>query len=123
MNFEIIKADYTNARHCIHIPLLLDEYARDPMGGGKPLDRMVKASLVSELAKRPYAFSVIAYADNQPSGLVNCFEAFSTFAGKPLVSIHDFVVAKEFRGNNISQLILQKVDQIAREKDCCIFTL
>ena len=32
--FEILIADYTNPQHCQDLIHLLDEYARDPMGGG-----------------------------------------------------------------------------------------
>jgi ribosomal protein S18 acetylase RimI-like enzyme len=123
MNIEVIRADYLNKQHQKEIPMLLDGYASDPMGGGKPLDDEVKNNLVKELSKLHHAFSVIAYADNHPAGLVNCFEAFSTFSCKPLINIHDFVVLKEYRGNGISQKMLDKVEEIARSKGCCKVTL
>ncbi|WP_345990598.1 GNAT family N-acetyltransferase [Sulfurimonas sp. HSL1-2] len=123
MNIQIVKADYCNEIHWADIPMLLDAYARDPMGGGQPLKETVKASLVSELAKRPYAFTVIAYADGKPAGLANCFEGFSTFACKPLVNIHDIAVLPEYRGIGISQKLLEKVEEIATEKGCCKITL
>ena len=123
MNIEVIKADYSNEQHKIEIPMLLDSYASDPMGGGKPLDEEVKNNLVKELSRLPYAFSVIAYIDGQPGGLVNCFEAFSTFSCKPLINIHDLVVLDQYRGNGVSQVMLDKVEEIARSKDCCKVTL
>lgn len=123
MNIQVVMADYSNSRHAQEIPVLLDAYASDPMGGGKPLTELVKSKLVSELAKLPHAFTLIAYADGKPAGLVNCFGAFSTFTCKPLVNIHDVVVLKEFRGNGISQLMLEKVEEIARAKGCCKLTL
>ncbi|MHC3994431.1 GNAT family N-acetyltransferase [Thiomicrolovo sp. ZZH C-3] len=123
MNIETVKADYSSDKHRADIPMLLDAYARDPMGGGKPLGITVKANLVTELAKRPYAFSVIAYADGEPVGLANCFEAFSTFACKPLVNIHDIAVLPEYRGLGISQKLLEKVEEIATAKGCCKITL
>ena len=76
-----------------------------------------------ELAKLPHAFSIIAYVDGKPAGLVNCFEAFSTFSCKPLVNIHDVIVIKEFRGHNLSQNMLAKVEEIAKSKGCCKLTL
>ncbi len=93
------------------------------MGGGKPLNENVKNNLVQELSKLPHAFSVIAYVNDQPAGLVNCFEAFSTFLCKPLINIHDVIVLNKYRGNGISQKMLEKVEEIAREKDCCKVTL
>ncbi|MEZ5535316.1 MAG: GNAT family N-acetyltransferase [Thiolinea sp.] len=123
MNIEIIKADYYNEKHAREIPALLDAYARDPMGGGVPLIDAVKDNLVSELAKRPHAFSIIAYADGQPAGLTNCIEAFSTFACKPLINIHDLMVLEAFRGQGISQKMLEKVEEEAKARDCCKITL
>ena len=71
----------------------------------------------------PYAFSVIAYIDGHSAGLVNCFEAFSTFSCKPLINIHDIVVLKKYRCKGVSQKMLNKVEQIARTKGCCKITL
>ena len=123
MKIEILKADYLNKQHSKDIPVLLDKYASDPMGGGEPLDENVKNNLVNELSKIPHAFSIIAYFNGLPAGLVNCFESFSTFSCKPLINIHDVVVLSEYRGNNISQKMLSKVEEIAKEKSCCKVTL
>jgi ribosomal protein S18 acetylase RimI-like enzyme len=103
--------------------MLLDRYASDPMGGGKSLDDGVKNNLVRELSKLPHAFSVVAYVDEQPAGLINCFEGFSTFLCKPLINIHDIVVLEEYRGNGIAGKMLEKVELIARLKGCCKLTL
>lgn len=103
--------------------MLLDCYATDPMGGGTPLSTEVRESLVMELAKLPHAFSVIAYVNDKPAGLVNCFEGFSTFSCKPLINIHDVVVLREYRGHGISQKMLAKVEEIAKEQNCCKITL
>lgn len=123
MIIEIIKADYSSKRHQDEIPVLLDAYAADPMGGGVALDESVKSNLVKELSRLPHAFSVIAYFDGDPAGLVNCFEAFSTFMCRPLVNIHDIVVLEKYRGKGISQKMLEKVEEIALEKGCCKITL
>lgn len=123
MNLEVVQADYSNSQHARDIPWLLNQYATDPMGGGKALAEEVCAALVSELASRSYAFTVLAYLDGAPAGLVNCFEAFSTFAGKPLVNIHDVVVLSPFRGQGISLKMLEEVERIARQKGCCKLTL
>lgn len=123
MNLEVLQADYSNPSHAKDIPFLMDCYARDPMGGGEPLTSEVKESLARALSKLPYAFTVLAYVDGEPVGLVNCFEGFSTFACKPLVNIHDVVVLKEYRGKGISTQMLRKVEDIAGSKGCCKLTL
>lgn len=123
MNIEVLTADYNNARHATDLVYLLNSYAMDPMGGEAALPQAVQQSLASELAKIPTAFSVLCYVDNKPAGLVNCFTGFSTFKCKPLVNIHDVTVFKDFRGLGLSQRMLKKVEQIARERGCCKLTL
>lgn len=123
MKIEVLMADYLNATHAADIGYLLNNYARDPMGGGTPLADYVKDNLASELSKVPHAFSVICYVDNHPAGLINCFEVFSTFKCKPVINVHDIVVVDKFRGLGISQLMLAKVEEQAKERGCCKITL
>ena len=87
MTIEIIQADYRNAIQAKEIITLLNAYASDPMGGGRPLTREVLDKLAAELARLSYAFSVIAYVDSRPVGLANCFEMYFTFACLPLINI------------------------------------
>jgi len=123
MQIKVTKVNYNDNKEARELVYLLNAYASDPMGGGKPLDKYVTENLVTELSKLPHAFSVISYVNNQPAVLINCFEAFSTFSCKPLVNIHDVMVLKEFRGNDLSQKMLEKVEEIALAKGCCKLTL
>ena len=116
-------ADYKNTKHGSDIGYLLDCYSRDPMGGGVPLSENIKDNLAKALSNIPHAFTIICYVDSKPAGLVNCFEAFSSFQCKPLVNIHDVIVLSDFRGLGISQLMMGKVEEIARSKGCCKITL
>jgi ribosomal protein S18 acetylase RimI-like enzyme len=119
----VLQASYSNPVQSEAIGLLLNHYAQDPMGGGKALSADLLAQLPAELAKRPHAFSVLAFVGGEPAGLVNCFEGFSTFACRPLVNVHDVVVMEQFRGLGLSQKMLQKVEEIARQRGCCKITL
>lgn len=123
MDIQVIVADYLNEQQAIDIGDLLDAYSQDQMGGSQPLSGSVKANLANELSKLPHAFSIICYVNNKPAGLINCFEAFSTFKCKPLINIHDVVVVNEFRGLGLSQKMLAKVEEIAKSKGCCKITL
>jgi len=123
MKIEIIQADYLKSTHARDIVYLLNLYANDPMGGGQPLNKSIQDNLVQELAKLPHAFSILAYVDGNPAGLINCFDAFSTFSCKPLINIHDVIVKNEYRGNGLSQKMLHKVENIAQKKGCCKITL
>lgn len=119
----VLQASYSNPVHAEAIGVLLNHYAEDPMGGGRPLGQDLLRQLPAELAKRPQAFSVLAFAGGQPVGLVNCFEGFSTFACRPLVNVHDVLVLDGFRGQGLSKRMLQKVEDIARQRGCCKITL
>ena len=119
----VVRADYGNALHAQALVDLLDAYARDPAGGATPLSNFARASLVPALAARPHAFSVLAFDGAQPVGLANCLEGFSTFAGRPLVNIHDLAVVSSHRGRRIGEQILALVEQIARERGACKVTL
>ncbi|VVN92307.1 GNAT family N-acetyltransferase [Pseudomonas fluorescens] len=119
----VLQASYTNPVHAEAIGLLLNHYAEDPMGGGESLSADVLNNLPRELAKRPHAFSVLAFVGGEPAGLVNCFEGFSTFACRPLVNVHDVAVMKKYRGLGLSQKMLRKVEDIARQRGCCKITL
>jgi len=123
MNIEIEKVNYLDKNQGKDIVFLLNAYATDPMGGGEPLAEYVKKNIVLELSKLPHAFSIIAYIDGVAAGLINCFEAFSTFSCKPLINIHDLIVLKEFRGHGLSQKMLEKIEEIAIQSGCCKLTL
>jgi ribosomal protein S18 acetylase RimI-like enzyme len=123
MDLNVFLADYTNPQHARDIVALLDHYARDPMGGGAPLDDAVAQCIVNELAQRSFAFTVLCYIDDQAVGLVNCFESFSTFKARPLINIHDIVVRQDYRGRHISHAMLTCVEAIAEQRNCCRLTL
>lgn len=119
----IFLADYKNPTHQQAILMLLDAYARDPMGGGRGLDEDVKHNLLPMLAEQSGAFSVLSRVDGNPAGLVNCFQALSTFRAKPLINIHDVMVLPEYRGRGLSTAMLRKVEEVARQRGCCKLTL
>ncbi len=93
----VLQASYTNPVHAEAICLVLNSYAEDPMGGGHSLPATVLDHLPAEWAKRPHAFSVLAFVGGEPAGLINCFEGL-TFACRPLVNVHHVAVVPKFRG-------------------------
>ncbi|OUR78971.1 GNAT family N-acetyltransferase [Alphaproteobacteria bacterium 46_93_T64] len=123
MTISTVKIDYTNTEQANDLVFLLSSYALDPMGGEAALPNHVKDNLARRLSELPHAFSIISYVAGKPAALANCFDAFSTFACAPLINVHDIIVLKEFRGLGLSQKLLDKIEEIAREKECCKITL
>ena len=119
----VLQASYSNSVHAQAIGFLLNHYAEDAMGGGQSLSADTRQQLAIELAKRPHAFSVLAFIAGEPVGLVNCFEGFSTFACRPLVNVHDVVVLQNHRGQRITQRMLARVEQEAVVRGACKLTL
>ena len=120
---EVHIANYASSGDSAAIVSLMSHYALDKMGGGQALPEEVKKILVPELAKVPGAFTVVVSVNGKAAGLINCLMGFSTFKAKPLINIHVVIVLEEFRGLKLSQLMLEKVEEVARERNCCKLTL
>lgn len=119
----IIPVDFHNRAHGDNVITLLDEYAQGPMGGSAPLSAHVRANLIHELASRPQAGALLALHNNEPAGLAIYFEGFSTFACKPLLNLHDFMVRESFQGQGIARQLLLALENTARDRGCCKITL
>jgi len=120
---EVVRVRYDDPAHAAALVQLMDTYARDPAGGGKALSDFARENLVSALAARPFIFSVLAFDDAMPVGLINAIEGFSTFACRPLVNVHDVVVAPSHRGRGIAPQMFDQVEVLARERGACKLTL
>jgi ribosomal protein S18 acetylase RimI-like enzyme len=123
MAVNIFLADYNNPQQGEDLVMLLDNYAKDPMGGGEGLSDYVKENLVQTLAKRNDIFTILCYVDDEPAGLINCIEGFSTFNCKPVMNIHDVTVLAKFRGQGLSTKMLNEVEALASFRGCCKLTL
>ncbi len=122
-DIQIVAVDLSKPDHRTAVVDLLDCYAMDPMGGGEPLSQQVRKDLPDALARRENYFGVFAVKDNKYIGLVNCFEGFSTFDCRPLLNIHDVIVASQSRGEGASRLMLEAVAELARKRGCGKLTL
>ena len=119
----IVAADYRDDDHRRAIPQLLNAYARDLLGFRKPLEEAVLERLVAGLAAFPTAIVMLARMDDAYVGMAICFLGFSTFNARPLINIHDFMVLPELRQRGIGTAILEAVERIARQRECCKITL
>jgi ribosomal protein S18 acetylase RimI-like enzyme len=102
---------------------LLNHYATDIMGGAKELSEYTQSHLIAALEQRKDAIILLAFDNATAVGLVIAFEGFSTFYAKPLINIHDIVVLIDYRGKGIAKLLLEEIERIAKERDCCKLTL
>jgi ribosomal protein S18 acetylase RimI-like enzyme len=117
------RVNYHDATDRAALCAMLNAYAQDPMGGGEPLADEPLARLCDDLAKRPFAFSFLAWNSQQPVGLVNCFEGYSTFKAQTLINIHDIAVHPSARGQGVGQLLMQAVEREAKARNACKITL
>lgn len=127
-SISIIQADLDNPHHQADLVAMLDTYAQDPMGGGKPMAEDVKARLVPGLRAHPASYSFLAYRGDpdkggEAVGIANCFLGFSTFAGRPLINIHDLAVSATVRRMGVGRMLLDAVKAKAESLDCCAVTL
>jgi ribosomal protein S18 acetylase RimI-like enzyme len=105
---------------------VLDTYARDPMGGGKPLSGEVCARLIPDLRARILSGSAVvllARRGGVPVGAAVCFTSYSTFTARPVLNLHDLAVVPEARGEGIGRALLAAVDGAALSRRCLKVTL
>lgn len=123
LDLAITLADFADPADAAAIVLVLDAYARDPMGGGEPLSADVRERLVPAMAQVPGAFAVLARLGDEAVGLATCFMGFSTFAARPLVNIHDVSVLPGHRGRGIARALFAAIEDEARGRGACKVTL
>lgn len=123
MKVTLLEADFSNPSHCSDISFLTNSYAKDEMGGGEPLPEIVLDRMIDGLRQMDNAFTILAYLDEEPVGIANCFIGYSTFEAKSLINIHDLAVVPEVRGHGIGTKLLETVQRKARQLKCCKLTL
>lgn len=119
----VIQADLSCPEHQEATVHLLNAYAMDPMGDGKPLSETARRDVIPGLQQHPTTLVFLAYRGTDPVGLAICFRGFSTFAARPLINISDYFVFPELRGAGIGRMLLGAIEQCARELGCCRLTL
>jgi GNAT superfamily N-acetyltransferase len=120
---RIVQANLDNPEHQKAVLQLIDAYAQDVMGNGKPLADPVRNRLVPALRKHPTTVIFLAFKGERPVGIAVCFLGFSTFAACPVLNIHDLAVLPGHRRAGVGRLLLAAVEQNARATGCCKLTL
>jgi ribosomal protein S18 acetylase RimI-like enzyme len=120
---EIRPVDWLKSDESQAVVEVLNSYAAHTVGGGVPLSPEVRASLSTQLAKRPQALVLLAWLGGQAVGLVIAFEGFSTFACRPLINIHDLAVLPKFQCRGVGKALMAAVEAEAQRRGCCKLTL
>ena len=123
MRVDVRRADLTDPHDAVGIVTVIDSYAVEPIGGGRPLPPDVRERLVPALRNHPTTLVLLAYADEQPVGVAVCFFGLSTFKARPLLNIHDLAVLPSYRGGGVGRALLRAVEEHARREGCCKLTL
>ncbi len=123
VSLEVREADLLDASDAADVIDVLDSYARDPMGGGRPLAAEVRERLVPALREQPTALVLLAFLDGRAVGLAISFYGMSTFAARPLLNVHDLAVVPDQRGRGIGRALLAVAEEHARRRNCCKLTL
>jgi ribosomal protein S18 acetylase RimI-like enzyme len=120
---RVVEADLKLPEHQQAVLAMIEAYSRDSMGRAKPLDPDVRARLIPGLQRHPTTLVFLAFDGDQAVGAAVCFISFSTFAAKPLINIHDFVILSALRGRGVGRCLLEAIEGKARELGCCKLTL
>jgi GNAT superfamily N-acetyltransferase len=120
---RIIQADLDNPVHQAAVLELTRSYAREPIGNDGDLPDGVRRVLVERLRAHPTTIIMLAFDDERPIGIATCFLGFSTFAGRPLLNIHDVHVIRPAQRRGVARRLLDAVEAKARQLGCCKLTL
>ncbi len=117
-NIRIESADFSDQEHVNGLISLLSSYADSQL----PDD--VVAALPVALQAFPTSEILLAFdKGNRPVGTAVCFLGFSTWQAKPILNLHDLVVASDCRGQGVGNQLLSAVEAKARELGCCRISL
>ncbi len=123
MALEIREADLNDPEQAAAVVAIIDDYAQGPGGQMAPLCDEARMGMIAGLRAHPTTLVLLAYHDGDAVGVATCFWGFSTWAGKPLLNVHDLAVLPPYQGRGIGRQLLREVERRARERGCCKVTL
>ena len=119
MELSILNVDLQNPQHAGHLIKLLNDYMNDPMGNNSPMAKGLAPQIIAGLKQHSGFLGFFVMAGDQFDGFANCNINFSTFQAKPLINIHDFIVAPESRNIGAGSFLLQGIINYAFENGFC----
>ena len=119
MELSILNVDLQNPIHCDQVIRLLNVYMNDPMGNNSPMEKGLAPKIIAGLKKYAGYLGFFVLTGDQFAGLANCNVNFSTFQAKPLLNIHDFIVAPEYRKMGAGHFLLHEIVNSAAQNGYC----
>lgn len=119
MELSILQVDLHDKGHCQQLIKLLNDYMSDPMGNIAPMEEGLAPRIIAGLQDYPGYLGFFVLAGDQFAGLANCNRNFSTFKAKPLLNIHDFIVAPEFRSLGAGHFLMSGILDFASQSGFC----
>ncbi len=120
---EIVQVSLNIKTHASELIKLIGAYMVDEMGAGKPMRQGMDRKILEGLKNNKAYLGFFVKVESSYVALANCNLLFSTFAAKPLVNIHDFIVLPEYRGRGIAQFLLKGIERYAIENGYCRINL
>jgi GNAT superfamily N-acetyltransferase len=97
---------------------MIDLYARDPMGQGKPLENAISERIPSLVSDHPTGGALLAEMDGHVVGVAAFFMGYSTFRGGWMFNLHDLCVDPAVRGLGVGRALLEGCKSHARKVGC-----
>jgi ribosomal protein S18 acetylase RimI-like enzyme len=119
MELSIIQVDLQNQVHGQQLVKLLNDYMKDPMGNNRQMPGGLGPQIIAGLRNHPAYLGFFVLADDQFVGLANCNLNFSTFQARPLINIHDFIIAPTSRNKGAGSFLLRAIINYASQNGCC----
>lgn len=123
MAISVRLADLSNDDDAASVLEMTNMYSSDPAGAGSVLESDVQKALLPAMRTHPGVRVLLAFEEQRPIGIATCILSFSTFKAAPVLNIHDLAVSPEVRGQGVSRILVQSVEDYARKLGCCKVTL
>lgn len=119
MELSFLNVELQNPQHRSQLIKLLNDYMLDPMGNNAPMDEGLAPKIIAGLQTYSGYLGFFVLANDQYAGLANCNQNFSTFKAKPILNIHDFIVAPEFRNIGAGHFLMKGILNYASQNGFC----
>lgn len=117
MEKKLVPVDLENPLHCKQLLHLLNYYMEDEMGISQSMPKALGPKIIDGLKKHPAYLGFFVCINGDYAALANCNLNFSTWAAKPLINIHDFVVSPHYRKQGVGEFLMKGIEAFATEKE------